>query len=64
MFPTSANAADGAGQRDPHQPPVGHFFLAKFTAPTTAGARAIAPPSWGVDGNSTRLERPPLLRSH
>jgi hypothetical protein len=33
------------GQRDPHPPPVGHFFLAKFTAPATAGARAIAPPS-------------------
>jgi len=32
-------------QYHPHQPPVGHFFLAIFAAPATAGARAIAPPS-------------------
>jgi len=30
-------------QYHPHQPPVGHFFLAIFAAPATAGARAIAP---------------------
>jgi len=36
----SVGAPAPRAQYDPHQPPVGHFVLAKFAAPATAGDRA------------------------
>jgi hypothetical protein len=41
-------------QRDPHQPPVGDFFLANSRRRRPL-ALAIAPPSLGVDADITRL---------
>ena len=47
---------------DPHQPAVGQFVLAIFAAARGDRTRPPAPLSNGVNGDSTRLERAPLLR--
>ena len=43
----SVGAPGPRAQYDPHQPPVGHFFLAISAAPATNGRQAIAPRARG-----------------
>ena len=49
------------GQCDPHQPAVGQLFLAIVAAARGDRTRPPAPLSNGVNVDSTRLERAPLL---